>query len=230
MGLLHIMTNTPSITSGKFFSWRTYDRTFLQSAKPRKFARRDISQEELNKRQEIMPQNAFYNPGSAEVSRLSFEDQNAEQDNRFYQSANSDASTGLFNGYQGNEEALRGADQYGNGKEAMQVQQGFLDQSEVQRPSAEYVDNRPIADSMVDEAKSYETTAGLNQARNSKMGVNPFEMPAGYPDQDGYKKSTVTKQNLPLNEPHPGKSSLINLKKSYFESVLVEAPKFSLFS
>ena len=56
----------------------------------------------------------------------------------------------------------------------------------------------------VEAERAYESEAGFNRPQSSSIQRNPFELPAGYPDQDGYKKSIVAKQNLPFNEPHPG--------------------------
>ena len=92
-----------------------------------------------------------------------------------------------------------------NDREAEDVQQEFMAESEVQRARiGEFSSNQGTQGGAADASQSYESFAGFNEPEMPKAQHNPFEMPAGYPDQDGYKKSIVAKQNLPLNEPHPG--------------------------
>lgn len=149
-----------------------------------------------------MPQSMFYNPGSQEAARLSFEDQNSETQSRFFESGNAAAQTGnnaLFEGYKDNNLVEKELASSSN-KEVEDIQREYLAQSEVQRSRAGDIGG--VQENGADPMQSYDNLADFNKP--GAVQQNPFEMPAGYPDQDGYKKSIVAKQNLPLNEPHPG--------------------------
>ena len=164
-----------------------------------------------SRREEILPQQGFYNPGSEEVARLSFEDQNSESQNRYFSNGNSapSESDAMLEGYRDNtivEKELASS----NYKEAADIQKDFLAQSEVQKSSVgTFPQDNGTPASLTEEIQSYEN-AESSKPDSSKMEHNPFEMPAGYPDQDGYKKSIVTKQNLPFNGSHPGGNHLTN--------------------
>ena len=93
-----------------------------------------------------------------------------------------------------------------NENEAQEFQKAFLAQSEVQNSRVGNFAVNPGSDMIA--TQSYQNIAQFNKPNMPEVKQNPFEMPAGYPVEDGYKKSIVAKQNLPLNEPHPGKISL----------------------
>ena len=165
------------------------------------------------KRQEILPQSPFFNPGSAESARLSFEDQNAERASP--QNENQGENNALFEGYQNSNSIEREA-AAPNDREAQDFQREYLSQSEVQDARVgDFASNQGLGRGEVDTALSNENLAEFNKQGMSDETQNPFEMPAGYPVGDGYKKSFVAKQNLPLHEPHPGKNSLDYGDSSY---------------
>ena len=140
-----------------------------------------------------MPQSSYFNPGSTENARLSFEDQNDEANN--FQAGNQAERSALFEGYQ-SPNLIEKEAATPNENEAQEFQNEFLTQSEVQKSRlGDFVAN-PGSDV---------NTAQFNKLGMPEVKQNPFEMPAGYPVEDGYKKSIVAKQNLPFNEPHPGK-------------------------
>ena len=152
-----------------------------------------------SKRQEILPQNTYYNPGSTETARLSFEDQNAETNN--FQNDNPGENNAFFEGYQSSN-VLEKEVTAPNEKEAQEFQSAYLAGSEIQ--NARIGDLVANQGSEAEASQSSENLAGFNKMIMPEAKRNPFEMPAGYPVQDGYKKSIVKKQNLPLKEPHPG--------------------------
>ena len=111
-----------------------------------------------------------------------------------------------YQGYQDSEaEKEAEAAAFSHENDAEDAERKFLDQSEVQKSNIGNSDGEQVFGGYgVEAERAYESEAGFNRPQSSTIQRNPFELPAGYPDQDGYKKSIVAKQNLPFNEPHPG--------------------------
>ena len=183
-----------------------------------------------------MPATSYFNPGSQETARLAFEEQQGEETGSPLQSEAIPKGNDYFQGQQDLANLRETSGVFnGIGKEAEEVQNRFMEQSAVQQssmgqtddavqnsyPSATYTRTYQGSKAMDDVSKpsignevsqvlqSFGVPSSYPQAA-APVSTEHFEMPAGY-SEDGSKKSIVTKQILPLSEPHPGRNFLFIL-------------------
>jgi len=124
------------------------------------------------KRQEILPQSPFFNPGSAENARLSFEDQNAEPANS--QNENQVENNALFEGYQNSNSIEREA-AAPNDREAQDFQREYLSESEIQNAQVgDAAASQGSERGEVDAALSNENLAEFNKQGMSDEAKKPI--------------------------------------------------------